>query len=229
MEQAILDQLLADRAAKRPVVLATHLNSGAQQFLYPREANGDDNPLNASALKALIADKSGTVETDDGEVFLHVFNPPLRMFIIGAVHIAQPLAVMADQAGYQVTVIDPRRAFATAERFPGINLSNEWPDEALADLDLDRRTAVITLTHDPKLDDPALESALNSEAFYIGTLGSTRTHAARLECLKQKGFGDEALSRLHGPVGLDIGAQSPAEIAVSIIAEATQHLRQEEA
>jgi xanthine dehydrogenase accessory factor len=170
----------------------------------------------------LSADKSGVVEDGGRRYFLNVYNPPLRMIVVGAVHIAQPLARMAALAGYEVVIVDPRRAFATAERFPGVTLIGDWPDDALTELAPDVRTAVVTLTHDPKIDDPALTEALNSEAFYVGALGSTRTHAKRLQRLRDKGFDERALGRIHGPVGLDIGALSPAEIAVSIIAEITQ-------
>ena len=142
-----------------------------------------------------------------------------RLVIVGAVHIAQRLAPMATLAGYDVTVIDPRGAFATKERFPGISLSTKWPNEAMTELAVDRRTAIVTLTHDPKLDDPALSAALGSPAFYIGALGSKKTHAARLKRLKRAGFDDDATGRIHGPVGLDIGAKSPAEIAVAVAAE----------
>jgi xanthine dehydrogenase accessory factor len=154
-----------------------------------------------------------------------VQNPPLRLIIVGAVHIAQTLAPMAALAGYAVTIIDPRRAFATDARFPDVTLIGEWPDEFMATMTLDRRTAVVTLTHDPKLDDPALQTALKSDAFYIGALGSKRTHAARLGRLRSAGFGDGDCARIRGPVGLDIGALSPAEIAVSILAQITQVLR----
>ncbi|MBT0956364.1 XdhC family protein [Alphaproteobacteria bacterium KMM 3653] len=170
------------------------------------------------------ADRSGFEE--DGATFVCVHNPPLRMMVVGAVHIAQPLVQMARMAGYDPMVVDPREAFASEGRFPGERLSHEWPDEALQAAGLDGRTAVVTLTHDPKLDDPAIEAALRSEVFYLGCLGSTRTHAKRLERLAAQGFGAQDLARIHGPVGLDIGAKSPAEIAVSIMAEVTQTLRQ---
>jgi xanthine dehydrogenase accessory factor len=181
----------------------------------------------ASIRKAVGEDRSTTIDTADGPVFVEVFNPRLRCVIVGAVHIAQPLARMASLAGYLVTVVDPRTAFASDERFPDVTLSTEWPDDALATLKLNRRTAVITLTHDPKLDDPALATALRSDAFYIGALGSRKTHAARLRRLEALGFGEAELGRIHGPVGLDINAISPAEIAVSIMAQVTQVLRAE--
>ena len=171
------------------------------------------------------ADKAQTVNTPKGSVFLNVFNPPLRMAIVGAVHIASPLVAMAEIAGYDVTVIDPRRAFATDARFPDTHLVTDWPDEAMDTFHPDARSAIVTLTHDPKLDDPALERALRTPAFYIGCLGSKKTHAARLERLRRMGFSDDELTRIHGPVGLSIGARSPAEIAVSIMAQITDVLR----
>lgn len=228
MRPRILERLLKDRAAKTPVVLVTDMISGAQALVYPREVSGD-LPLDPDAVarvrEALQADESGTIEHGGRRLFLHVQNPPLRLIIVGAVHIAQALAPMAALAGYSVAIIDPRRAFATDARFPDVTLIGEWPDEVMATMTLDRRTAVVTLTHDPKLDDPALQTALKSDAFYIGALGSKRTHAARLGRLKSTGFSDADCARIHGPVGLDIGALSPAEIAVSILAQITQVLR----
>jgi xanthine dehydrogenase accessory factor len=162
------------------------------------------------------------LDTDLGPVFFHAFNPPLKMIIIGAVHIAQCLVPMAQLAGYQVVVVDPRRRFATTQRFADVEMLTEWPQTALAKLNLDRRTAVVTLTHDPKLDDPALHIALNSPAFYIGSLGSRRTHAARLKRLVRAGFREAELERLHAPVGLPLGGRSPAEIAVAILAQLIQ-------
>jgi xanthine dehydrogenase accessory factor len=158
-------------------------------------------------------------------VFIQVLNPPVRLIVIGAVHIAQALAPMAVIAGYQVIIVDPRRSFATDERFPGVTLRTEWPDEVLEELAPDSRTAVVTLTHDPKLDDPALHAALRSPAFYIGCLGSSRTHAGRLSRLRKAGFDDAALARIHGPLGLAIGARSPAEIALAALAQITSRLR----
>ena len=228
MKTATLDQLLADRAAKRTVVLATNLSSGEERLLYPGdEASlaGIAPPLSEAARAAAQDDRSVAVDTDDGRVFLNVFNPPLRVIIVGAVHIAQPLARMAAIAGYEVVVVDPRRAFASQMRFPGIAVLAEWPDDAIATLAPDSRTAIVTLTHDPKIDDPALEVALRSNAFYVGALGSKKTHAARLERLRQAGFDDQATARIQGPIGLAIGAKSPAEIAVAIVAQMTEHLR----
>jgi xanthine dehydrogenase accessory factor len=183
--------------------------------------------LNA-AREALRFDRGTTIEIDAKRWFLNAFNPRLRMIIVGAVHITQTLAPMAALAGFAVSVVDPRRTFATQARFPDIALYTEWPDEAMAELKPDSRTAIITLTHDPKLDDPALEAGLRSEAFYIGALGSKKTHGARLERLRQLGFDNGEVSRIHGPVGLPIGAKSPAEIAVSALAEVIRCLRQSE-
>jgi xanthine dehydrogenase accessory factor len=169
----------------------------------------------------LRSDESGILEAGGGKLFAQVHNPPPRLLLVGAVHISQAMAPMAAMAGYGVSVIDPRRAFATDERFPGIDMRGDWPDEAMAALKPDRRTAVVTLTHDPKLDDPALQAALRSPAFYIGALGSKKTHAARLQRLAAAGFTPADLARIHGPVGLAIGALSPAEIAISVLAQIT--------
>jgi xanthine dehydrogenase accessory factor len=230
MKLALLERALAASRAGRAAVLATHLKSGRQSLLEASEIVGNlvlDAAALAAIRQAIGEDRSTTIDTADGPVFVEVFNPRLRCIVVGAVHIAQPLARMASLAGYLVTVVDPRTAFASDERFPDVTLSTEWPDEALAKLQLNRRTAVITLTHDPKLDDPALATALRSDAFYIGALGSKKTHAARLKRLQALGFGEAELGRIHGPVGLDINAISPAEIAVSILAEVTQVLRAE--
>jgi xanthine dehydrogenase accessory factor len=164
------------------------------------------------------------LQEPNAHLFIEVFNPPLRLILVGAVHIAQKLAPMARLADYEVTVVDPRRAFATDSRFPSVDLRHDWPDDALKALDPDRRTAVITLTHDPKLDDPALVQALNSPCFYIGALGSTRTHAKRLERLAQEGFSEVQLERIHGPLGLPLGGRAPAEIALAAMAQMTQVL-----
>jgi xanthine dehydrogenase accessory factor len=223
MKKAVLDRLVADRAARMPVALVTELGGGAQVLVHAADAPIGDLALDDTALgqirQALRSDASGIVESGGRRLFVHVQNPPPRLFLIGAVHISQALAPMAALAGYGVTVIDPRRAFATDARFPGVDLRGDWPDEAMAELDPDRRTAIVTLTHDPKLDDPALESALRSPAFYIGALGSKKTHAARLARLAEAGFGPAELARIHGPVGLSIHALSPAEIAISILAQ----------
>jgi xanthine dehydrogenase accessory factor len=226
LKPATLASLRADLAARRAAVLAIDLGSGESRLVYPSGDPGGVEPaLLAAARAAAEADESRRWEGPGGPVFLRVYNPPVTLVIIGAVHIAQSLAPMAQLAGYQVVVVDPRSAFATEARFQGVELSHEWPHEALARLGLGRRTAVVTMTHDPKLDDPALAAALRSDAFYVGALGSKKTQAARRERLAQQGFDDAALARLHGPVGLAIGAVSTAEIAVSILSEMVACLR----
>jgi xanthine dehydrogenase accessory factor len=206
---AELDAVLDAAARRRSVALTTDLETGAHALFEAAEAP-------APVREAMRDDKSQPL----GERgFVRVFNTPRRIAVVGAVHIAQELVPMAARAGFDVTVIDPRQAFASPERFPGVSLSTDWPDAALRALDIDPRTAVVTLTHDPKLDDPALDVALASEAFYVGALGSTRTQAKRVARLKQAGFTDAQIARIHGPIGLDIRAQSPAEIAVSILAQ----------
>ena len=229
MQRAILDRLNGDRAADRAVAFVTALDGGGQALVYPNgDAAGDALPeaVVAAAQEALRADQSRQVEAGDETWFVHVHNPPARMVIVGAVHITQALARMAEAAGYAVIVCDPRRAFADAARFPAIEVSTEWPDDALNRLVPDHRTAVVTLTHDPKIDDPALEVAVRAPVFYIGSLGSRRTHGKRLERLREKGFTEDELGRIHAPIGLAIGARSPAEIAVSIMAEVTKVRRQ---
>lgn len=250
MRRALLDRLLADRARERTVVLCTRLPDGAQRLIYPLEeepwgvgeASLEGDVLLDAARRAARDDRSGPVDVDvdggEGEtgdagdagdgIFLRVYNPSLRLVLVGAVHIAQALAPMAALAGFRVVVVDPRRAFATPGRFPEVELRAAWPAEALEELAPDHRTAVVTLTHDPKLDDPALQAALASDAFYVGALGSRRTHARRLERLREAGVGEAALARIHGPVGLEIGARTPAEIAVSVLAQAVERLRREE-
>ena len=190
----------------------------------------DDWPDDALAAvrEALARDDCGAMDIPAGRVFVHVFNPPMRLIVVGAVHIAEPLTRMAALAGYAVAIVDPRRAFTSRRRFDGFPVVDDWPDEALDTIGLDRRTAVVSLAHDPKIDDPALTAALRSSAFYIGALGSRKTHAARLERLRRAGFSDTDLDRVHGPVGLSIGALTPAEIALSIMADITQVRRQGE-
>lgn len=227
MKQETLSRLLDDQAAKRAVALATDMETGDQTLVYLNDADGPDagnTEVLAAARQAIQDDRSKVYELSGRRVFVETFNPPLRMLIVGAVHIAQPLSRMASVAGYDVTVIDPRGSFATEERFPGIALNGEWPDDAMRELDPDRRTAVVTLTHDPKLDDPGLEVALKSDAFYIGALGSRKTHAGRVERLSAAGFSEAEIGRIHAPVGLSIGSISPAEIAVSILAQITEVL-----
>ena len=222
MDKALLDQLLAEREAHRAVAVVTDLGAGTQRLVRLSDIGGEPELADALA-EAFSGDKSGTVETDAGEQFIHVFNPPLKMIIVGAVHVAQALVPIAEATGYEVTIIDPRGAFATEQRFPGVRLIEEWPDEVLPSLGVDQRTAFIALTHDPKIDDPALSFALDAPCFYIGALGSRRTHAARLERLSASG---DKLDRIHGPIGLNIGARGAPEIAISIMAEVTGALRQ---
>lgn len=228
MKLSFLQRAQAASRANHPAALATNLTSGLQCLIEGSEIHGDlilDDAAMMEVRKAFAEDRSMVLETAGGAVFVEIFNPALRCLLVGAVHIAQPLARMAAFAGYQVTVIDPRSAFASDARFPGVELSSEWPDEAMQRLKPDRRTAIVTLTHDPKLDDPALAEALRSDAFYIGALGSRKTHAARLKRLAELGFTEQDFARIHGPVGLNIGAVSPAEIAVSILAQITAVLR----
>jgi xanthine dehydrogenase accessory factor len=228
MKLDLLKEATAATASGRSAALATNLKSGLQTLVQGTDKKGDLSldPATISAIEIAVRDdRSTTVETAAGPVFIEVFNPPLRCFVVGAVHIAQPLAQMAALAGYAVTIIDPRSAFASELRFPGIALSTEWPDDAMAVLRPDRRTAIVTLTHDPKIDDPALTAALRSNAFYIGALGSRKTHASRCQRLSEADFTPADLARIHGPVGLNIGALSPAEIAVSILAQITATLR----
>lgn len=216
MTPALLARLQQARAEPRPVLVATDLASGAQLLLPDDTAPPSLAPLAATALEQ---DRNATVEADGRTWFLHVHNPPLRLVVVGAVHIAQALVPMAARLGFAVLITDPRRAFATEERFPGLVVSTDWPDEAMDAWRPDARTAVVTLTHDPKLDDPALDRALKSPVFYIGALGSRKTNAARLDRLRALGHGDAALARIHGPVGLDIGAVTAGEIALSILAQ----------
>jgi xanthine dehydrogenase accessory factor len=229
MKGRYLDAVIAANAGGRSVALATELQTGAQLFLDETAVEGDlelDDASLSAMRQALRTGRNTTLETAQGRVFVQVFSPPRRCFVIGAVHIAQPLVPMLIAADYKPIVIDPRGAWATEARFPGVELSSEWPDEALERLKPDRASAVVALTHDPKIDDPGLAAALRSEAFYIGALGSRRTHAKRLERLRELGFGDNQLARIHAPIGLSIGAVSQAEIAVSILGQMTQVLRQ---
>jgi xanthine dehydrogenase accessory factor len=223
-----LDAVIAAGAAARSLALATALTNGAQLLVDADRVEGElalDEAAIATIREALRADRNITLDTAEGRVFVEVFSPPRRCFVIGAVHIAQPLVPMLIAADYKPIVIDPRGAWATEARFPGVELSTEWPDEALERLRPDRASAVVALTHDPKIDDPGLIAALRSDCFYIGALGSRRTHAKRLERLAAEGFGENELARIHGPIGLNIGAVSQAEIAISIVGEITSVLR----
>jgi len=224
----VLEDLLAARRARRAVVLVTPLDGSAHR-LVPVAPAGPESPaqdgLAAAAAEVARRDQAEVIEAPAGALLLEPHTAPLRLVIVGAVHVAQPLAAMAGLAGFAVTIVDPRRAFATAARFPGQALVVRWPDVAITELAPDARTAVVTLTHDPKLDDPALIAALATPAFYVGCLGSTKTHGARRARLGERGVAGAALDRLHGPVGLRIGARTPAEIAVSILGEVVASLR----
>ena len=224
MRKELAEKILKARAARQPVALLTWMQTGEQALLSPAErAEWPDlaDPLG----DAFRLDRSSTVASGDGEVFIRIFNPPVRLIIIGAVHAAQFLLPIARMVGHDVTIIDPRTAFATPERFPDAHIVAEWPEDGLPLIGIDGRTAMIALTHDAKIDDGALRMGLEAGAFYVGALGSNRTHAKRLERLKEMGCTDEALARIHAPIGLDIGAQGPAEIALSIMAEVTAVLR----
>jgi xanthine dehydrogenase accessory factor len=211
MPEQMLTDLVAARATRQARAYQVNLQSWERRLTE-----------GADVAARMRSDKSGM---EEGDWFVAIHNPALRMAIVGAVHIAQPLCQIARTCGYEVTLIDPRGAFASAERFPGERILDDWPDEALTALGLDARTAVVTLTHDAKLDDPAIRAALGSDCFYLGCLGSARTHAKRVERLTEAGFADR-IGRIHAPVGLDIGAKTPAEIAVSVMAQVTQVLRQ---
>jgi xanthine dehydrogenase accessory factor len=224
MKLAILSALNAERAARRPAIVVTNVDSGVQRLVLDKDISTD--PLRQILEKHLRSGKSGTEETPEGKVFLTVHVPAPRLVITGAVHISQALAPMAKLLGYDVTIVDPRTAFASSERFPDVKLIAEWPDAALPPLNVDKYTAFVALTHDPKIDDPALAHALARDCFYIGALGSKKTHARRVERLKGQGLSDADLSRIHAPIGLSIGAVSPPEIAVSILGEITARLRQ---
>ena len=223
MQRDLLDQLLAAEAERRAVAVVTELSNGAQR-LVGRDVMAEDL-LSTHLADAFRFDKSGVVTTPSGEWFIQIHNPALDMVIIGAVHIAQSVIPIARLAGYRVSVIDPRGAFATEARFEGVDLHVEWPDEVLKGWKLDERSALLALTHDPKIDDPALAAALNAPCFYIGALGSRKTQGLRRERLAAMGFDEAALARIHGPIGLDIGARGAPEIAIAIMAEVTQALR----
>jgi xanthine dehydrogenase accessory factor len=225
MRLSLLSDLNAERAARRAAVLVTDVASGEQRLVREAEVGGD--PLAQDLQESLRRGKSGLVERDDRQFFLTVQMPPVRLVVIGAVHISQALAPMAKDLDLDVTIIDPRTAFATPERFPDVPVLAEWPDAVLPDVGIDQYTAVVALTHDPKIDDPALTAALRSECFYIGALGSRKTHERRVQRLTASGFTEADLARIHAPIGLDIGAVSPAEIAISILAEIVASLRKE--
>jgi xanthine dehydrogenase accessory factor len=223
MKLATLAEINRERAARRPVIVVTDIADGEQRIVKAADLAGD--PLHAELDRHLRMGKSGTVEIGGRKLFLNVYAPTARLVIVGAVHISQALAPLARSLGYEVTVVDPRTAFASPERFPDVPLIAEWPDVALPPLDIDHYTAFVALTHDPKIDDPALLHALERDCFYIGALGSPKTHERRVERLKAQGASDAGIARIQAPIGLEIGAISPSEIAVAIMAEITAQLR----
>lgn len=223
MKSDLLAALNAERLARRPAVVVTDIDSGEQRLVTAERLKAD--PLAGDLDKHVRMNKSATVESGGRKFFLNVHAPTAKLVVIGAVHISQALAPLAASLGYEVTVVDPRTAFASPERFPDVPVIAEWPDEALPRLHVDRYTAFVALTHDPKIDDPALLHAMSRDCFYIGALGSRKTHGRRTERLKGQGATEASLSRIHAPIGLAIGAVSPAEIAVSIMAEITARLR----
>ena len=224
MHAETLRQLNEARRARRAVILANALDGGQEHILF--EGDRLDALPEGALDKAFLSGKSGIVETNDGgSLFLNVYLPPARIVVIGAVHISQALAAMAPVAGFDFEVIDPRTAFATPERFAGVRLTAEWPEDVLKDRPLDAFTALVAVTHDPKIDDYPLISSLKNNCFYVGALGSRKTHAKRVERLKEAGLPESAIARISAPIGLDIGASSPAEIAVSILADIIQALR----
>ena len=225
MKKETLDIILTSRSKKQTLAVITRVADGMQWAVLENDSENHEvfTPLDIDTIKASMRDNKSSLISDE-KFFVHIYTPPLRLIIIGAVHIAQFLAPMAKVAGFDVTVVDPRSSFATPSRFPEINLSDEWPDDGILKLKPDTRTAVVTLTHDPKLDDPALVETLKTPAFYIASLGGTRTHGKRLERLKSEGFDEKELLRINGPAGLDIGSVAPSEIAISILAELTAAL-----
>ena len=229
MKRVHLDILLKARAKKRAMAHVANYATGEERLI---DEGGviDGSALDGEIIdviqERLRQDRSGAVDGDGGSLFVRTYNPPLRLIIIGAVHTAQALAPMAKMCGYDVILIDPRSAFASADRFPGVTLMDEWPEPALEQLQPDHRSAIVTLSHNPKFDDPAIIFALRSPAFYVGALGSRRTHASRCVRLKENGLRDEEIASIYGPVGLSIGALSPTEIAISILAQMTQVMRQ---
>ena len=223
MDPYLLRKLNAERAARRAVIHLTDLGDGRDRVI--REGDPVAGPLGEAVASAFRSGKSGAVEAEDRKFFLNVHLPPARIAIIGAVHISQALAQMAQVAGFDVVVIDPRTAFATEERFAGIDLVADWPEDVLKARPLDAYTALVAVTHDPKIDDFPLSQALAAGCFYVGALGSRKTHAKRVERLQALGHTEAEIARISAPIGLDIGAASPAEIAVAILADIIAHLR----
>jgi xanthine dehydrogenase accessory factor len=223
MRLDLLAALNTERAARRAAAVVTELAGGNQRLV--RESELEKDPLAADLRAQLRNGKSGVIKQGGAQFFVEVHMPPPRIVITGAVHVSQALAPMAKLLGYDVMIVDPRTAFATPERFPDVPLVAEWPDTALPKVGLDNWTALVALTHDPKIDEPALEAALKSRCFYVGALGSKKTHARRVESLKSRGMSEQMLARIHAPIGLSIGAASPSEIALAILAEITMRLR----
>jgi xanthine dehydrogenase accessory factor len=227
MNLDLLSALNGERAARRAAIVVTDVATGRQRLVKAAEIAKDS--LKVALAEHLRSGRSGMEETAEGRAFFTVYVPAPQLVITGAVHISQALAPIAKLLGYDVTIVDPRTAFASPERFPDVKVIAEWPDQALPPLGIDRYTALVALTHDPKIDDPALIHALSRECFYIGALGSRKTHARRVDRLRQQGLSEADVSRVHAPIGLDIGAVSPAEIAVAIMAQITGRLREEPA
>ena len=219
MKDETLSLILSEKNNRNTIIVATEINSGEQIIINEKNDTDINNKILIAAKNNIIQGKSEILEIESNKWFLNITLPPLRLITVGAVHIAQPLAEIATISGYEVIIIDPRATFANNQRFPDIKIINEWPEVALNELGIDNRTAVVTLTHDPKLDDSALNTALKSKAFYIGSLGSKKTHKARVKRLKIANFSEDEIKRIHGPIGLAIGAKSPQEIAISIISE----------
>ena len=219
MKDETLSLILSEKNNRNTIIVATEINSGKQIIINEKNDTDINNKILIAAKNNIIQGKSEVLEIESNKWFINITLPPLRLITVGAVHIAQPLAEIATISGYEVIIIDPRSAFANTQRFPDIKIINEWPEVALNELAIDNRTAVVTLTHDPKLDDSALNAALKSKAFYIGSLGSKKTHKARVQRLKIANFSEDEINRIHGPIGLAIGAKSPQEIAISIISE----------
>jgi xanthine dehydrogenase accessory factor len=226
MRLDLLRRLNEARRARQPAILVTDLEGGEQRLFEGDPAAGD--PLAEQLQARLRTGRSGIVETGGRRLFLTAHVPPPRLVVVGAVHISQAMAPMARLAGFDMTIIDPRTAFASPERFPDVPLIAEWPDEALKKAPLDSYTALAALTHDPKIDDPALKAALEASCFYVGALGSRKTHARRVERLLEQGVSAADIERIQAPIGLEIGAQSPAEIAVAVLAEIIAALRRGE-
>ena len=230
MKRELLDALVAARHSKQSAVLVRELTTGKQCVFTKQESLGDIDDINPvvvdAAHIALDADGARAIEVAGEHYLIQTLANPARMIIVGAVHIAQSLIPMATNVGYEIVLIDPRSAFAKSERFPNVDIDNRWPHEAMADLELDARTAIVALSHDPKIDEPALQAAMDSNVFYIGALGSKGNHAKRLERLAALGYSKQQLSRVNGPIGLPLGGRSPAEIAVSILAQVVQSRNQ---